>query len=144
MKPRDNTFFFEIVSPQGIVFKGNIESVCLPTFAGQITVLPHHTPIFTKLDEGEVDITLDGKKTTIIINGGFLEVKKGAAHILSDYAIRAESIELARVEEKKRQAEDKLKEKLSNEDFTMADKELKLSILELKVAQKMRRRQRTS
>ena len=49
---------------------------------------------------------------------------------------------MAKSEEKKREAEEKLKQKLSNEDFTIADKDLKLSILELKVAQKMRRKQR--
>lgn len=144
MSARDNDFFLEIVSPQGIIFQGEVEKVTVPTYSGFITILPHHTPIFTKLAEGEVDILTQGKIITIVIAGGFLEVKGGSAHILSDYAIRAESIELAKVEEKKRQAEDKLKEKLSNEDFTMADKDLKLSILELKVAQKMRRRQRLS
>ena len=144
MSARDNEFFLEIVSPQGIIFQGEVEKVTIPTYSGIITVLPHHTPIFTKLDEGEIDLVSSGKTQTVVIAGGFLEVKGGSAHILSDHAIRAESIELAKVEEKKRQAEEKLKEKLSNEDFTMADKDLKLSILELKVAQKMRRRQRTS
>ena len=139
---KDNELYLEIVSPQGIIFQGDVEKVSIPTYSGQITVFPHHAPLFTKLGEGEVDLITGGKTTTVVIAGGFLEIKGGSAHILSDHAIRAESIELAKVEERKRQAEDRLKEKLSNEDFTVADKDLKLSILELKVAQKMRRRQR--
>lgn len=137
---QNNTFLLELVSPEGIMFNDQVDYVSIPTYAGEITVLPHHTPLFTKLDEGEVKIKQGGKILTIVISGGFLEIKEGSAHILSDYAIRAESIEMAKAEEKKRLAEDKLKTKLSNEEFTMADKDLKMSILELKIAHKMRRR----
>src|SRR3989344_1247124 len=139
---KNNTFLLEIISPQGAIFQGEVDSVSIPTFQGIITVLPHHIPLFTKLIEGEVHIKDDGHETTVVISGGFLEVKRDSTHILSDYAIRAESIEMAKSEEKKREAEEKLKQKLSNEDFTIADKDLKLSILELKVAQKIRRKQR--
>ena len=136
---QDN-FLLEIVAPEGEIFSDNVDSVSIPTFQGIITVLPHHVPLFTKLSEGEVEIKEGGKITTIVIAGGFLEIKQNSAHILSDYAVRAESIEIAKSLEKKRLAEEKLAEKLSNEDFTMADKDLKLSILELKVADKVKRR----
>lgn len=138
----DSSFLLEIISPQGKVFSDMVEAVSIPTYQGEITVLPHHTPLFTKLSEGEIEIKQSNKSTTIVITGGFLEIKENSVHVLSDYAIRAESIEIARTEERKRQAEEKLKTKLSNEEFTMADKDLKLSILELKVAQKVRHKQR--
>ncbi len=140
--PKNNSFTLEIISPQGLVFHGEAESVSIPSFNGRITILPHHMPLFTKLEEGEVDITQAGKPTTIVISGGFLEVKSNEVHILADYAIRAESIQIAHTEEKKRQAEAKLKQKLDNQEFTVADKDLKISILELKVAQKMRHKTR--
>jgi F-type H+-transporting ATPase subunit epsilon len=133
----------EIVSPQGIIFQGDVTSVSLPTFNGTITVLPHHVPLFTKLAEGEIEIKSKDKVTSIVISGGFLEVDKNSARVLSDYAIRADSIQQAHAEERKRMAEEKLKQKLDNKDFTIADKDLKLSILELKVAEKVRRKQRS-
>src|SRR5688500_4332894 len=133
-----NSINLEIIAPEGDVFTGEVDSVSIPTPQGLITVLPHHVPLFTKLAEGEVEIRQGGKTTTIIIAGGFLEVKSNSVHILSDYAIRAESIQIAKAEEKRRVAEDKLKNKLSNEEFTVADKDLKLSILELKVADKIK------
>ena len=138
-----DNLFLEIVSPQGIIFEGNINQVTLPTINGAITVLPHHAALFTKLAEGEVEVTEGGKRTSYVIAGGFFEINDNKASVLSDYAIRAESIEMAKSEEKKRQAEQRLREKLTNEEFTIADKDLKISILELKVAQKMRKRQRT-
>lgn len=139
---RSDGFFLEVTSPQGSIFQGAVTSVSLPTNEGRITVLPHHTPLFTKLSEGEIEIDQNNKKITVVINGGFLEVKENSAFILSDYAIRAESIEIAKTEERKRKAQEKLKEKLDNRDFAIADKDLRLSILELKVAHKIKKRQR--
>lgn len=131
----------EIVSPQGIVFEGNIDQVTLPTVNGAITVLPHHAPLFTKLAEGEIEVIQEGKKSSYVVAGGFFEINKNKGSVLSDYAIRAESISEAKAEEKRRQAEQKLREKLTTEEFTIVDKDLKMSILELKVAQKVKRRQ---
>ena len=136
-----DNLFLEMVSPQGIIFEGDIDQVTLPTSNGAITVLPHHAALFTKLIEGEIEVVQEGKRTSFVIAGGFFEINNNKASVLSDYAIRAESIEMAKSEEKKRQAEQKLREKLTNEEFTIADKDLKMSILELKVAQKVRRRQ---
>ncbi len=137
-----NSFFLEIVSPLGIIFEGEADSVSIPTFDGRITVLANHAPLLAKLSEGEVELKQNKKNTTIVIAGGFLEVKNNSVYVLSDYAVRAESIEIAKSEAKKKQAEEKLKEKLDREDFAIADKDLRLSILELKVAQKIRRKQR--
>ena len=136
-----DNLFLEIVSPQGIIFEGNIDQVTLPTVNGAITVLSHHAALFTKLIEGEIEVVQQGKRTSYVIAGGFFEINNNKASVLSDYAIRAESIEMTKSEEKKRQAEQKLREKLTNEEFTIADKDLKMSILELKVAHKVRRRQ---
>lgn len=144
MASKDNTFFLEIVSPEGIVFEGDVEKITLQTNVGEITVLPHHVSLFTKLAEGEVTIHADGKKTHIAVSGGFLEVKENKATILSDYAIRAESIEIAKAEERKRKAENVLQEKAENTDFILAQKDLRKSILELKVAQNVKRRHTNS
>ena len=138
--PDNSKVNLEIIAPTGIVYQGQVSAVSIPTFQGQITVLPHHTALFTKLAEGEVILNPSGNSDTIVIAGGFAEVKNNTVHILSDYAIRAESIKQAQVEERKRLAEGKLKQKLTNREFTSADKDLKMSILELKVAQKMRKR----
>lgn len=137
-----SSFSLEILSPQGTIFKDEVDSVSLPTYSGIITILPNHAPLFTKLSEGEVEIKKESKISHIVVSGGFLEVKENFVHILSDYAIRAESIEIAHAEERKREAEQKLKQKLDNEEFTIVDKDLKLSILELKVAQRIKKRAR--
>lgn len=133
-------FHLEIVSPDGIIYKEEIEEISLPTINGEITILPHHIPLYAKLSEGEAVITKNGKKTVIAVLGGMAEVGNNSVSIITDYAIRAESIEMARAEDAKKRAEDAIKNKEENVDYTMVDQDLKKSILELKVAQKYKKR----
>lgn len=133
-------FHLEIVSPDGIIYKDDIEEASLPTVNGEITILPHHIPLYAKLTEGEAVITKNGKRSVIAVLGGIVEVAKNTVSIITDYAIRAESIELARAEEAKNRAEEIMKGKEENVDYTMIDRDLKKSILELKVAQKYKKR----
>lgn len=139
----DNNFYLEIISPEGIQFNGDVESVTLPTILGEITVLPHHVSLSTKLAEGEVKIVTGGKTTYIAIGGGFFEFSNNSGQVLSDFAIRAESIELARAEERKREAEAQLSEKKDTFDTKVIEKDLQRSILELKIGQNIKRRQRS-
>lgn len=132
-------FQFAILSPVGEVYNDNVEEVSLPTHKGEITVLTNHAPLFSKLDEGVAVITKSGRKTSIAILGGFLEVKKGVVTVLSDYAIRAENIQAAKALDAKKRAENFLKDKQSKADLIMAEKELQRSLLELKVSDKLKK-----
>lgn len=131
-------FQLTILSPLGEVFNDQVDEVTMPTDKGEISVLPHHTSLFSKLSEGIVVIKKGGKRQVIAIVGGFLEVKEGSTTVLSDFAIRAEDIQTARALEAKKRAEDFISNKQSTADLIMAEKELQKSLLELKVADKMK------
>jgi F-type H+-transporting ATPase subunit epsilon len=138
---RENSrFHFTIISPEGTVFDAQASSVTLPTTEGEITILVRHMPLLAKLGEGEVTIRNDEKEQSIVIGGGFLDVTSEGATVLADYAVRAESIELAKAKEKQREAEGRLREKTDYKAFTNAEKALRLSALELKVYEKMRKK----
>ncbi len=126
-----------IVSPEGEVFSGPADEAVFPTVLGEIAVLPGHMPIFTKLSEGEVLIKKGGEETSVTITGGFLEVTEGKVNVLADYAIRSDEIEIEKAEQARKRAEDALR---SEKGLTLAEKELKKSMLELKIADKYRRR----
>ncbi len=138
----ENEFLLEILSPEGEIFKEAVEKTIFPTVQGEITVLPYHAPIFTKLTEGEIIIKKGDKEHYIAISGGFLEIKDNLVNVLADYAVRSEKIEIKKVEEAKKKAEEamKQKEKMSEVDFAMLEKDLKKSILELKISEKVRKR----
>lgn len=131
-------FALQILSPEGEVFSDSVDEVLLPTTKGEIAVLTHHVPLFAKLTEGTITIKKGGRNTVIAVLGGFLEVKKDVVLILSDYAIKAESIQAARAQEAKKLAEEILKNKQSTADLIMAEKSLQKSLLELKVADKIK------
>lgn len=131
-------FALQILSPEGQVFSDSVDEVQLPTPSGEISVLTHHVPIFAKLTEGIITIKRGGKNTVIAILGGFLEVKADIVMVLSDYAIKAESIQAAHSLEAKKMAEEILRNKQTSAELIMAEKNLQKSLLELKVANKIK------
>lgn len=130
----------EIVSPEGIIFKEEVDEVSLPTPLGEITLLPHHAPLFTKVSDGEVKVKKNNKNIFFAVSGGFLEVSNNSVSLLSDYAVQAENIQIAKAEEAKNRAKKTLEEQREREDFVLIEKNLQRSILELKVAEKVRKR----
>ena len=64
-----------IVSPEKIVFVGDVDSVIVPGMSGEFQVLPNHAPLISSLEAGKVVYdTADGRKE-LTIAGGFAEVQ---------------------------------------------------------------------
>lgn len=135
-----NSFILDIVSPEGVIFHGNASEILAPTENGQIGILPGHTLLYTKLVEGEVHIITEGKQKLVAVLGGFLEVGKNSVTIVSDFAVLAENIQIAHALEAKKRAQEIMSEKASEIDFALADRDLKRSILELKIAEKIKKK----
>lgn len=133
-------FQFEIISPDGIIFSDTVDEVSLPTEKGEISILAQHMPLFSKLIEGEIKVHKGGKNSFYALFGGFLEIGDNKVTVLSDYAIHSDSIVIAKSMEAKKRAEDILKSRLEGDNIQVAEKELQKAILELKVADKIKRR----
>ena len=41
---------FQIVTPEKVVYKDDVDSIALPTQIGEITVLPNHAPLISSLE----------------------------------------------------------------------------------------------
>ncbi|MCR5497866.1 MAG: ATP synthase F1 subunit epsilon [Paludibacteraceae bacterium] len=65
----------EIISPDKLVFSGEVESVSLPGAAGRFTVLPRHAALISSLKAGDITYMVDGTPTSLKVDGGFAEVK---------------------------------------------------------------------
>lgn len=131
----------QVLSPQGSIFSDSVDAIVLPTDKGEIEVLENHAPLYSRLTEGIIEIKKGSKNTRIAVTGGFIEVKNNNVSILSDYAIPAESIQVARAQEAKKKAEELIEKHESDMDILVAEKELQKSIMELKVAEKIKNRQ---
>lgn len=135
-------FNFEVISPEKVVYKEEVEEVILPTTVGQITILPNHISLFTQIVPGEIVIRKGGKEQYMAVTGGFLEVSSNNVSILADYAVRSEDIEVQKAIDAQKRAEKIIKEsgeKSSQKDFAIAQAEFLRSILELKVASRRRK-----
>lgn len=131
-----NKLKLEIVTPDGIIFTDEVDEVIVPASEGELGILPNHVPLFTKVKPGEVMVKKDKNTYFLAVTGGFLEVLKNNVNILADYAVRAESIEIAKVEEARKRAQKLLEEKKDEKEVTLAQADLARAILELKVARR--------
>lgn len=64
-----------IISPERIIFKGDVNSVLVPGSLGSFEILNDHAPIISSLTDGKVEYD-NGEKKQFDIHGGFVEVKK--------------------------------------------------------------------
>ncbi len=136
------SFNFEIISPEKVVYKEEVEEIIVPTTSGQLTILPNHATLMSQVTSGEIIVKKNGKEYYMAITGGFLEVNNNNVSILADYAVRSEEIEVAHAIEAQKRAEKIMKdsdEKVSKKDFALAQAQFLRSILELKVASRRRR-----
>ena len=136
------TFKLEVVTVEGVVFSDDVNTVVAWGVEGQLGILPHHAPLMTMLQPGDLLIRKDNEEQYLAISGGFLEVRPDKVIILADACERAEEIDMARAEAAKRRAEETLKMHPSGVDAAGAEAALRRSLARLKVAEKTRRKRR--
>lgn len=137
------TLHLEIITPEKVVYKDDVNEVISPTVNGEISILPNHVGLLTQIAPGEITVKKQGREYFLAITGGFLEVSRNKVTILADYAIRSEEIEIEKAQEAQKKARKLMEEKTSEKDFAIAESELRRSLLELKVAHR-RKHLRTS
>jgi F-type H+-transporting ATPase subunit epsilon len=132
----------DIVTPEKIVYSEEIDELTVPTAQGEISILPEHIALVTRVSEGELIVKAKGKSHYLAVTGGFLQVQKGKITLLADYAIRSDDINTQKVLEARKRAEEiltKKREGMSERDFAIAESEMRRAILELKVSSKRRK-----
>jgi F-type H+-transporting ATPase subunit epsilon len=122
-------FHFELVSPEKLLFSGEVESVVAPGSEGQFTVLKDHAPVMTTLKAGVVTVADgEGKVEKLFVRGGFADVNAAGFTILAELAIPVGDIDVAKVDSDIKDAREDLNDAKSDEARAAAG--LKLSQLE--------------
>ncbi len=114
------TFEIEIVTPDKMVVRDVAEEAQIPAKNGYIGVLPGHAPLITELAIGEITYRSSGTTTHIAVAWGFAEVLPNKVTILAESAERAENIDVARAQEAKKRAEERLRGGEAEIDYTRA------------------------
>ncbi len=74
----------EIVTPDRLVLKEEVDELTAPGALGEIGILPGHTTLLTQLGEGALTYVQAGRAKSIQVRGGFAEVRKDHVTILAD------------------------------------------------------------
>jgi F-type H+-transporting ATPase subunit epsilon len=85
----------EFVSPESVLFSGDVDQVDLPGAEGDMGILPGHAPLVTTLRPGIVTIFRDGKREPVVVIGGFAEVSPAGLTVLADRAEPREGFDMA-------------------------------------------------
>jgi F-type H+-transporting ATPase subunit epsilon len=136
------TFRLEIATAERMIFADDVDEVVAWGVEGQLGIFPHHAPLMTMLQPGDLLIKRGNEEEYIAISGGFLEVRPDKVVILADAGERAEEIDVARAEAAKRRAEATLKERAPQVDHAAVEAALRRSLARLKVAERRRRKPR--
>ena len=134
-----NTIRVDVVSAEELIFSGDAKFVALPGEAGELGILPKHTPLISRIKPGSVRIeTADGKEEFVFVAGGLLEVQPDHVTVLSDTAVRGQDLDEQKANEAKLAAEEALKNAKSELDFARASSELAIMAAQIAALRKYR------
>ena len=77
------SFHLRIVTPDSLVYEGEVERVIVRTITGDVAILPRHIDYLTALGDGEARVTYDGHVHAAHCMGGMLHVSGDRVDILS-------------------------------------------------------------
>ncbi len=94
------TFHFELVSPERLIFSGEVEQVDVPGEEGEFGVLAGHAPFIATLKPGMLRVYgQSGAPQRIVVRGGFAEVGPTGLTVLAEQAVAAEEYDPAMIDE---------------------------------------------
>ena len=91
-------FTFELVSPEKLLFSGEVEQVLVPGAEGDMTVMAKHAPLITTLRPGLLELDFPGgKRQRFFARGGFAEVIPAGLTVLAETAIDLDEMDPAQL-----------------------------------------------
>ena len=103
------TFDLEVATPERLVIREAAIEAQIPAKNGYIGVLPGHAPLLSELQAGELSYVHNGSAEFMALSRGFVEVLPERVIVLAEAVERAEEIDVARAEQAKERAEDRLR-----------------------------------
>ena len=124
----------EIVSPEKLIFSGQVDYVTVPGKDGYLGILPGHAPMISELQIGEIRYKAGLKEGTFSCCMGFVEVLPDSVSVLAQHAEKPGDIDVERARAAKERAETRLRSKNPDVDFERAQLALRRALMRLDVA----------
>lgn len=113
----ENTFSFEILTPECSFFSDEIEAMIFLADDGEWTVLKNHAPMVAVLHPGIVKIKQNGTWREAVNSEGYMEVSPHGTVLFAQTCEWPEDVDRKRAERDKRQAEESLRQSHSQAEF---------------------------
>lgn len=130
----------EIVTPERMAYADDVDMVIVPGRNGQLGILPHHTPLISSLGVGELRVKRGGTEQSLLISGGFVEVRPDKVVVMADLAEHSEEIDEQRAVEARRQAERELERVSEPADLARVRAALQTALMRERIATRRRPR----
>jgi F-type H+-transporting ATPase subunit epsilon len=88
-------FHFDLVSPERLLFSGEVRQVDVPGEEGEFGVFAGHAPYIATLKPGVLTIYGEDAPKAIVVRGGFAEVNPEGLIVLAEQAIPVEGLDPA-------------------------------------------------
>ena len=130
----------EIVSPERRAFTDEVDMVIVPGIDGQLGILPHHTRLISVLGVGELRIKKGGTEQSLLISGGFVEVRPDKVIVMADLAEHSDEIDETRAAEARKRAEAELDQAKDPVDIARVRAALQTALMRERIATRRRSR----
>ena len=104
-------FKFSLVTPEKkIVTDIELEDLVVPSFRGELNILPGHSPLMTTLSTGILKYKAKGesKHSEAVISWGYCEVSPAGVNVLAETAESLEEIDKERAQQALEEAQKRL------------------------------------
>ena len=129
-------FHLQIVTPDGLFYDGQAESVTVPTVDGAVTILARHIDYLSALGMGEARVEADGKTRRAACIGGMVSVTQGEVKVVATTFEWAEDIDAQRAERALEIATQTLQNRLqlTDQELILAQAKLKRALVRTSIA----------
>lgn len=133
----ENTFMLEIVTPEQILFKDEVQFLVAPAVEGELGVLKNHAPLISSLKIGVLRYKdSKGVPKRMALSGGFIEVVDNVARVLAETAEHGDKIDILRAKASKERAEKRMAQRDENINYARAQMSMQRAMARLKAAEK--------
>ena len=91
------TFHFDLVSPEKLLFSGEVDQVDVPGSEGEFGVLAGHAPLVTTLRPGILVIYAERNALRVVVDAGFAEVGPAGLTVLANMAVPVDEFDVAQL-----------------------------------------------
>ena len=126
-----SSFHLQIVTPDGLFYDGEAESISVRAVTGNLTILPRHINFVTPLGMGAAKVVTNGQPRMAACIGGMLAVTDGQVRVIATTFEWVEQIDAARAQRALESAQQKLAapDQLSKQELALAEAELKRALV---------------